>query len=241
MYWLYWESPNNNAIPQNVKTLVNIFKQKLKNVTILTNKTIHKYISIVNTTHLKHLAQKVDYYRAKILYTYGGIWLDMDTIVLDNIDYLYVNLLKSTKEVCISVSELSNNNVCLAYLIAKPKSIIFEKWYMEMETLINKKGQLEYGYFGTLLSQIINKNNLINTILPFPNEIAFRFGCKNIQKYYLTDEKFINENIMKIKENKYKIIILYGSGGFYKRPINEDTMLFKFIEYAKMKSKPIII
>ena len=38
---------------------------------------------MVDTSHLKHIAQKVDYYRAKLLYTYGGIWLDMDTIIVD--------------------------------------------------------------------------------------------------------------------------------------------------------------
>ena len=232
MYWLYWESSNNQKIPTNVKILMEIFKQNLKNVTILTDKTIHDYIDVGDTSHLKHIAQRADYYRAKILYSYGGIWLDMDTIVLEDMDYLYEDLLKSDKEVCISVSELSTPNVCLAYLISKPKSVIFEKWYLSIESHINSKKDMIYQFFGTLLGQIINDNNLINTILPFPNEITFRFGCKNTHKYYITDEKFKNETMEHIKQKKYKIIILYGSGGFYYKPF-DNTILFEFIEYAK--------
>ena len=232
MYWLYWESSNNRQIPTNVKTLIDIFKQKLKQVTILSDKTIHDYIDVVDTSHLKHIAQRADYYRAKILYTYGGIWLDMDTIVLEDMDYLYEDLLKSDKEVCISISELKKPNVCVAYLISKPKSVIFEKWYLSIESHINSKKDMIYQFFGTLLGQIINDNNLINTIMPFPNEITFRFGGANNHKYYITDEKFKNETMEHIKQNNYKIIILYGSGGVYQNSIH-NTMLFRFIEYAK--------
>jgi len=233
MYWLYWESSNNQKIPTNVKTLIDIFKQKLNKITILTDKTIHDYIDVVDTSHLKYIAQRADYYRAKMLYTYGGIWLDMDTIVLEDMDYLYEDLLKSDKEVCISISELKKPNVCVAYLISKPKSVIFEKWYLSIESHINSKKDMIYQIFGTLLGQIINDNNLINTILPFPNEITFRFGCKNTHKYLITDENFKNETMEHIKHNNYKIIILYGSSGFYTRPINNNTMLYQFIEYAK--------
>lgn len=239
MYWLYWESSNNRQIPTNVKTLIDIFKQKLKQVTILSDKTIHDYIDVVDTSHLKHIAQRADYYRAKILYTYGGIWLDMDTIVLEDMDYLYEKLLNSDNEVCISVSELQTKtifpfvgNVCVAYLISKPKSVIFEKWYQSMESYINSKTNIIYQFFGNLLAKIINDNNLINTIMPFPNEITFRFGGANNHKYYITDEKFKNETMEHIKQNNYKIIILYGSGGVYQNSIH-NTMLFRFIEYAK--------
>ena len=258
MYWFYWES--NKETPKNVLLLMSIFKKNLNNYTILTDKTIKDYISIENTENLPHIAQKVDYYRVKILYTYGGIWLDMDTIVLENIDYLYNNLLNSDKEVCISYSK---DSVCMQHLISKPKSILFEKCYKLIEfhiiklnkkvkkinkkikflkkknkniTILNNKKKnllnVKYDFFADLFAKSIIDNNLQNTILPFPTEIRFSFGCKNANKYYLTDKKFIDENMKKIKDNKYKIIILYGSSGFYNKTINKDTILYKFIEYA---------
>lgn len=231
MYWLYWESINNK-IPHNIKILLHIFRKKLKNIRIVTDKTIHKYIKTVDTRHLRHIAQKADYYRAKILYTHGGIWLDIDTIMLENIDYLYEALNKSDKQVCISTSELANNNVCLQYLISKPRSEIFKLWYLEIEKIINSKKLLPYAFFGNLLASIINKHNLIHTILPFPNEITFRFGHKNVPKYYNTDNTFIINTMESIKNNEKKMIILYGSGEFYTKKINKNTILYHMLEYA---------
>ena len=118
MYWFYWE--DNGQTPEIIIKIIHLIKKYLTNYVIVNNKTIHKYISVVDTSHLEHIAQKVDYYRAKLLYTYGGIWLDMDTIILDNLDYLYKELQKSDKEVMISISELTCSlpNVCLGYLIS---------------------------------------------------------------------------------------------------------------------------
>ena len=173
MYWLYWESPDNQ-IPKIVTRLIKIF-QKTKKFNLVNDKTIKNYISIVDTSKVRFIAQKVDYYRAKLLYTYGGIWLDIDTIILDDIEYIYQGLLSSNKEVCISASA---NNVCLQYLIAKPQSRIFKYWYLKMEEYIIMNKFIAYDFFGKLMAQIILKNNLQDTIIPFPNEIVFRFGCK---------------------------------------------------------------
>ena len=235
MYWFYWE--DNGQTPEIIIKIIHLIKKYLTNYVIVNNKTIHKYISVVDTSHLEHIAQKVDYYRAKLLYTYGGIWLDMDTIILDNLDYLYKELQKSDKEVMISISELTSSqpNVCLQYLISKPKSTIFKMWYESMETVILDKQNIPYAMFGYQLATIINEQHLVDTILPFPNNITFRFGGRNYQKYYSTDSTFIKKTIDKIKQNNYKLIILYGSAGMYYRKINTNSMLFEMFKYANNK------
>ena len=133
----------------------------------------------------------------------------MDTIILDNLDYLYRELQKSDKEVMISISELTNSlpNVCLGYLISKPKSTIFKLWYESMETVILDKQNISYTMFGYQLATIINEHHLVDMILPFPNNITFRFGGRNYLKYYSTDPTFIKKTIDKIKQNNYKLII----------------------------------
>jgi len=232
MYWFYWE--DNGNTPEIVIKIMNLIKKKLTNYVIVNNNTIHNYIPVVDTSHLKYIAQKVDYYRAKLLYIYGGIWLDMDTIILDNIDYLYRQLQKSDKEVMISVSELNDSkpNVCLQYLISKPKSVIFKLWYESMETTIRNKQPIPYAFFGHMLAEIIKKNDLLDTISPFPNNITFRFGGKNYRKYYSMDKKFIEHNMNKITNYEYKLIILYGSAGMYKYKIIQNSMIFEIFKYA---------
>ena len=69
--------------------------------------------------------------------------------------------------------------------------------------IINKE-KFKYSYFGTVLANIIKENNLLDTIIPFPNEITFRFGSKYTKKYYLTDMNFIKKNLYNIHKNKKK-------------------------------------
>ena len=236
MYWLYWESPNNRC-PRNVALLLRLFRKKLRNLIVVTDSTIHKYITVVDTGHLQHIAQRADYYRAKLLYTHGGVWLDIDTIMLADIDYLYRGLLESDKEACISVSELEENNVCLQYLIAKPKSRVFRLWCTEIERYLSRRAAVSYAFFGNLLAEIINRTpGLADTIIPFPNEITFRFGCKHVPKYYATDRDFIDRNMAHIIDGKKRMIILYGSGGFYDREIPKGTMLHRMLKHAHQGS-----
>lgn len=58
----------------------------------LTDENIRDYITIPthdNVWDWLEPAQKSDYVRAKILYKYGGIWLDSDTVVMDDISGLF--------------------------------------------------------------------------------------------------------------------------------------------------------
>ena len=60
------------------------YKKKIDKLNIISDKNIRDYINVINTDHI-YIAEKVDYYRGKLLYTYGGIWLDIDTILINNI------------------------------------------------------------------------------------------------------------------------------------------------------------
>lgn len=71
-----------------------------------------------------------------------------------------------------------------------------------MEEMIINKEKFKYSYFGTVLANVIKKNNLLDTIIPFPNEITFRFGWKYTEKYYFTDIDFIKKNLDNIKKIK---------------------------------------
>ena len=63
------------------------------NFVILNPDTIKQYLPNIRTD-LNNLmiAQKVDYYRVALLKTYGGIWVDADTIALKNLDEVFNKL-----------------------------------------------------------------------------------------------------------------------------------------------------
>ena len=223
--FLYWENKPGCKTPDLVNRCIRIFKDKCKNVVLVTDKNITDYIDIVSTEHVTHIAQKADYYRAKLLYTYGGIWLDIDTIVLQNLDEEWDNFIDSGKEACLSTSELrsATPNVCIAYLMGKKNSTIFKKYVEECEKLLLNRVHLQWASLGgKLLANIINDNNLLDLIYPFPNKITYRLGWTNSDKYYTTDEKFIDDKKAKIKNKK--LIILYGTS-MYNNDIPENSFL----------------
>ena len=233
MYWLYWENKDNH-VPRNVKLFVTLIKRNVEHLTIVTNNTLCNYIDVLDASHLC-VAQRVDYYRAKLLHKYGGIWLDIDTVMLGNIDDVYGTFLASDKEVCLSVTELPSN-VCLQYLISKPKSKIFELWYKAIEAVVKKGISVRYTCFGSLLARIITRYNLSDTVLPFPNELIFRLGSKHYQKFYSLDAEHINKNMDTLKKEDKRLVILYGSTGMYQNPISKHCLLGRIIDHAFKKT-----
>ena len=86
-------------------------------IKILNDKTIKKYLPNINpdikNLNKKDLCKYVDYYRLLLLYKYGGIWLDADTIVFKDLQIIIDKL----KEPNISLigfgcSSSSNNFKC---------------------------------------------------------------------------------------------------------------------------------
>lgn len=49
MYWFYWE--DNGQTPEIIIKIIYLIKKYLTNYVIVNNKTIHKYISVVDTSH----------------------------------------------------------------------------------------------------------------------------------------------------------------------------------------------
>jgi hypothetical protein len=199
---------------------------------LLTNNNINNYIKTVNCSRIKHIAQKVDYYRAKILYTHGGIWIDIDTILLSDISYLFDILKISDKEVMLSMSEIKSiiPNVCIAHLYSKKNSIIMKLWYIECEEIINSKKFIKWSDLGgPLLANIIIKNNLYDTIMRFPDEIVFRIGYKNYENFYNVDKLIVDKYFDDIINNNKKIIILYGTF-MYNIDIVQNSLLGELVK-----------
>lgn len=62
-----------------------------KNYTLvyLNEETVKDWIELHPTFDSLSLAHKADYVRVNIIYKYGGIWLDADTIVMNNLNELF--------------------------------------------------------------------------------------------------------------------------------------------------------
>jgi mannosyltransferase OCH1-like enzyme len=87
--WMYWENlPGRSKSPY----LDLCYKTVLKNcknfkIHLLNDKAVYKYLPNLNKNldSILTIQQKVDYIRYLLLYKYGGIWVDADTIVITNL------------------------------------------------------------------------------------------------------------------------------------------------------------
>jgi hypothetical protein len=230
--WLYWENKDKSSDdPDMIKRCKEIFGT-YDNVILLNENTIHDYlVDLVDCQRIQHIAQKADYYRAKLLYEYGGIWIDIDMILLQDITYIYRNLLNSDFELCCEYGK--EQKICnISCLMFKPKSIIAEKWYKYCEEYILSNLPIEWASLGGVaLGKIIHDGNYVDKIMYFPAPFIFSLGYENkkYEQYYSVDEVFINEKIDWIITNKPKIIMLYGTF-MYKLPIGENCLLDKMFK-----------
>lgn len=233
--WIYWE--NKSGISQDpilTARCKEVFA-KYDNVILLNETTIHDYIdNLVDCQRLGFIAQKIDYYRAKLLYEHGGVWLDIDTILLEDITYLCQELFDSD-------FEMRANNDGKAtpfnpqFLMFKPKSIIAEKWYKYDEEFILSNSPVAWADLGGVgLGKIVDDNNYYDRIMAIPSSVRFDLGYleKKYEQYYSMNEDFINQKINFIIDNKIKYITLYGTF-MYNLPIPDDCLLDKMFKLKK--------
>lgn len=149
--WTYWENIKNKT-PSYINLCFKTMKKHYAkyNFRILDNKTIHKYLK--NIPDLSHLmiAQKVDYYRIALLYNYGGIWIDADTIAMKNLDEIFEKLddgydyvgFGCTGNKCINGYPKPSNGV----MGSRKHGILMKCCLNKLDKKINKNKK-KHGYF----------------------------------------------------------------------------------------------
>lgn len=99
--WVYWELVNGaTSPPEYIKLCMDIMKKngdRYFNVIFLNEKTIFNYLpDLRKDINDLPIALKTDYIRVRLLYQYGGLWIDADTIVMSNLKEIADNLDKGT-------------------------------------------------------------------------------------------------------------------------------------------------
>lgn len=88
--WVYWELRNGNISPPDyIQLCLEIIHKngsKYFDVVMLNEKNIFDYIpDLRKDINDLPIALKTDYIRIKLLYMYGGLWIDADTILMNNL------------------------------------------------------------------------------------------------------------------------------------------------------------
>ena len=89
--WMYWEG---NEIPYIVELCID---KIIKNnpdfeINFINQTTLFKFINVEDIPNFNLIQHKADYIRLKLLYQYGGVWIDSSIMMFENLNY-YLKIL----------------------------------------------------------------------------------------------------------------------------------------------------
>ena len=204
----FWES--KDEIPAYLELCKKTWYKNIPNceIHIINYQNIQSYIgNTYNLTKLKKipLAMQSDIISAAILEKFGGLFLDIDCIVIDDLFEIF-NLISKEKLIAFGVPK--SNSIHLAVLYSyKPENPIFKLWRIEAQRkLENIDDSYRWDYFGNAIVNPLLKSNLYN------------------DKYYII-ERSISGNIL-------ESTVLMGANY---DTVMEDYKNFYFNEYLSLR------
>lgn len=164
-------------------------------VHLITDKNISNYIeNIPDYFSTLCPAHQADFVRVNVIYDYGGIWLDSDTIILDSLDSLF-DYIENKNGFFI---KQNNNNLSNGIFGCKKQSLLMLEWKNKMIEILNeKKSSINWNEIGGILLQTIYNSNI------YDNYEIFN-GLDNV--YPVNWNNCVTEYIDKPYDN-YKTII----------------------------------
>lgn len=226
--WIYWDDLNGKENrPYYITLCINSIKKNSKNYNLimLDKNNINYYLpelkeieKNINLNKLK-LAQKVDLYRIMLLYKYGGMYLDTDTILLKSPDKIY-KLLDNYDYIGYGCT----GNICY------PKNSYGRPSNGVM--LSRKNTQLMINIFNNIINKLQDDIDFINPdnyfvigkyIIWDELDILIKKGYKYYHidddigirdtngKWVTSDRLFSNDNFNFINEDNLIMIVLYNN------------------------------
>jgi len=187
------------------------------NFVILTPETIHNYLPNLNFDFSNLLiAQKVDYYRIALLYKFGGIWMDADTIVLKDLDEIFQKLDEGydyagfgcSLNVCFNGKGIPSNGV----LASRKDSKLMERCLNKLDNMLktnDKNKKYDYFDFGKKIIWESMEELKPYDYYHFPSEYD---GTRDNKGIWVHSPNFLSEKpTTLINEDKALFIMLANS------------------------------
>lgn len=237
--WSYWEQKSepiraNHALRSDKKEpppyIILCFKtfeykcSKLFDIKILNEKTVYDYIpNLRKDLNQLGLATKSDYIRIALLFYYGGIWLDADTIVMSNMKEVLDKLNEGwdyigfgcTGRKCMVSGYPRPSNGAMA---SQKGSILMKNILIELDRSLDeyflqkKENRKHFGYFD--LGKIIiwkEINKLISQGYNYYHFPSYVDGSRDVNGKWIAPNLIFKNNIDLMDKNKLIIVFLANS------------------------------
>ena len=221
--WVYWEKPDQQERPEYISLCIDTMRknsEKYYNMVLLDDKSVYNYLpNLRKDINKLPLALKADYIRIALLQRYGGLWLDADTIMMNDMKQVY-DLLEQdydfigfgcTGDVCKHGHGVPSNGM----MGAKKNSELMTKCLVVLNKKLddNIEKNKEFGYFD--LGKLVIWKEL-EDLMKNSNYKYYHFGSeydgtRNKKGSWITPELIFEKDVDLLDENKLMIVALINS------------------------------
>ncbi len=246
--WVYWDNLTNTPTPGYISLCrKSLIKHCTNSFTIveLNHKTIYNYLpelkdreQLFDLTQL-NIAQRVDYYRVLLLHKFGGLYLDSDMLVMQDltpitqklIEYDYVGFGDYHKQKKQRIGNPEN-----WAMASRPGGVFISKLLAAMEEELLIKKTFNYHDLGkVLLSKVLKKLKKTESYeyYHYENNID---GTKEASGKMITmDMMFSSKEIIYDHPEQILFITLYGSAMDDDiKMLTEEQLLKANINFARL-------
>jgi hypothetical protein len=224
--WLYWEGPPMPSYIEMCKETIYKHCSNSFNIIFLNDKTINEWLPELNEKKIDlsrlKIAQRVDYYRILLLYKYGGLYMDIDILVMKD----PIEIINKLNDEIDFVGFGCTGNVCkYGYgkpsnwlLASKPNTILMKNVLESCENkinLINKKelNNKDINYFDLgkfiIWEELEKLNKSGYKYFHYPNSID---GTRDVNGHWVTMGRlFSSKEIDYEDERNLMLVVLYNS------------------------------
>lgn len=189
--FMFWEGSDYSLISL-LRKIIFSYQNKYK-IHFINYKNLHLYVPTLPPRFYNyHIAHQADYVRVVVLQKFGGIWLDSDTILLDNIDSLF-SLLETNDGFFIRENKVNISNGIFG---TKPNTELMNLWLNKINDILKSPKTLIWTEIGTRI--------LSNIPETFYRNYKIFNGLDNM--YPVSWDKSVDEFCLKPYEN-YKTIV----------------------------------
>lgn len=239
--FLYWTG-NEYKLIKILRDIIYLHSNNNKNYTVhLINKeNLKNYIKIIPEYFNDLLpAHQADFVRVNVVCNYGGIWLDSDTLVMDDLCRLFDIFKKKDGFFLLENNQILFNGV----FGSKPNTPLMIEWKTKLlDILNNKKQNIDWTEIGNSLLDKIKKNNPeyynnykifngLDNMYPVNwNNCVEEFITKPYNNYKIIEKEF--QPIIVLVNSVYKELEKYNE----KEILNSNLPLNYFINKSYNKS-----
>jgi hypothetical protein len=244
--WLYWENKPGKTMPTYLDLCLDTIKFHCQNdfdIILLNEKTVYEYLPDLRTDLDDLLiAQKTDYIRIKLLYTYGGIWMDTDTIVMKNLTPIIEKLnyydfvgFGCTGAYCQNGYPHPSNQL----LASRKGTVLFKNILQNLDHKLDQK-KANYNYFDLGKKVIWEElSKLRKDNYEYYHYDSSFDGSRLKNKRWMSAEYYFNQDNELLNENNLLVIFLANRDISGPSPTNNSYKNL-FEQFLKLSKKKIL-